>query len=137
RSPCTPSGSARGSCDRAGAGNRWPTATQPGPLAAPGSARAGASRTGRPSRRSRRCGSTARRQRGRRLALDLHLAVLVEERGVEVDEVAPVLLALGGDGDLGLERLARPRLLGEAHLVLGEAADADVVSDGLGQEASG
>src|SRR5438309_4634952 len=90
---------------------------------------------GRSKRTPAMTGLAPGRERGGGLARDLHLTVLVEQLAVEVDEVGAVLLALVGDGDLGDERLPRPGLLGEPHLVLGEVADTHVVGDGPGKEA--
>ena len=64
------------------------------------------------------------RQHGDGLALDLGFTVLVHERALEHDLVSGSLL---GDGDGRAERLARPRLLGEAHAVRREVPDPHVV----------
>ena len=71
-----------------------------------------------------RLGSAARGGPG-----DLDLAVLVGEGDVEVDEVSPSSLRLPVTVIDRHERLARPRLLREAHLERAEVADADPVVD--------
>ena len=68
------------------------------------------------------------------LALDLGFAVLVHERALEHDLVPGSLL---GDGDGGVECLARPRLLREPHAVRREIPDPDVVRDCRREQAGG
>src|SRR5437660_8254206 len=122
------------------------------PRARPGRPRARASRTGTPTPADRSWASSEARVDGRghrragfdrsaaggkvdgRLAGDLDLTVLVHEGAFQIDQVGAVLLALARDLDLGDEGLARPGLLGEAHPVASEVADAHVVGDRGGEE---
>src|SRR5439155_15818865 len=78
--------------------------------------------------------SAAGRERGDGHVADLRLAALVHDLALEVDAVLAVLLVLLLHGDPGRERLAGPGLLGEAHLVLAQVADADEVGERLAQD---
>ena len=63
------------------------------------------------------------------------IAVLVRDREVEVDELLAALFALAGDDGRAREHVARPHLLGEAHLEPADRLGPEPVLHDPGREA--